>query len=488
MTGGIGSDLDLRLVETHTAVLLFMGDRVHKVKKAVDLGFLDHRSREARLAACREEVRLNRRLAPDVYLGVADVVGTDGDLCDHMVVMRRMPEDRCLTRCVVEGEDVDDALRAIARAVATLHARGEVAPGDRDVASLDALRSMWRESFAQLRAAGVDTDDSRRVEELAEQYLAGRGALLARRIADGWVRDGHGDLMADDIYLLPDGPRILDCLEFSPRLRIADVVADVAFLAMDLERLGRPDLARRFLHLYREMSAGTWPASLAEHHVAYRAHIRAKVAAFKGAHVLAGGHATPEALLAIARRHLERGQVRLVLVGGLPGTGKSTIADAIADEIDAVVLRTDEVRQRIDAGTGPDRYDPANVLAVYEQAAREAEQLLGLGHHVVLDATWSDAGARSAARDLARRAAAELVELRCVAPAALAARRIEARGAVGASSSEATPAVAAALAARFVPWPEAIELDTDRALPVSVGESLGALGWPDPARAGATRG
>lgn len=488
MTGGLGADLDLRLVETHTAVLLFMGDRVHKIKKAVDLGFLDHRSREARLAACREEVRLNRRLAPDVYLGVADVIGPDGAPCEHMVVMRRMPEDRCLTRCVIEGEDVDDALRAIARAVAALHARREVDPGDRDLASLDALRSMWRESFAQLREAGVDTEDGRRVEQLVEQYLAGRGELFARRIADGWVRDGHGDLMADDIYLLPDGPRILDCLEFDPKFRIADVVADVAFLAMDLERLGRPDLARRFLALYREMSAGTWPASLAEHHIAYRAHVRAKVAAFKGAQLLAGGHATPDALLGIARRHLERGQVRLVLVGGLPGTGKSTIADAIADEIDAVVLRTDEVRMRIDAGTGPDRYDPANVLAVYEEAAREAGHLLGLGHHVVLDATWGDAGARSRARTVARRADAELVELRCVAPAALAAHRIEARTAAGGSSSEATPAVAAAMADLFAPWPEASVLDTARALPVSVGDALGALGWPDPARTGPTRG
>lgn len=478
MNGGLGPDLDLRLVETHSAVLLFMGDRVYKVKKAVDLGFLDHTSREARLVACQEEVRLNRRLNPDVYLGVADVIAPDGTPCDHMVVMRRMPADRSLTRCVVQGEDVDDALRAIARAIAGLHAAGDVTPSQRRLASLGALRSMWRESFAQLRACGVDTDDSRAVEALAEQYLAGRAPLFDRRIADGRIRDGHGDLMADDIYLLPDGPRILDCLEFDARFRISDVVADVAFLAMDLERMGRPDLGRRFLDLYREMAGDTWPPSFAHHHIAYRAHVRAKVAAFQGAQALAGGHATTADLLATARRHLRWGQVRLVLVGGLPGTGKSTVAEAIADELDAVVLRTDEVRLRIPAGRGPDRYSDANVAAVYDETAREAEALLGLGHHVVLDATWSAAPPRAAARAVARRTASELLELRCTCPADLAVRRITTRGEQGASSSEATPAVAAALADRFAPWPEAVALDTTGPLPTTVATALEALGRP----------
>jgi aminoglycoside phosphotransferase family enzyme/predicted kinase len=483
VNGGVSGDLDLRLVETHTAVLLFMGDRVHKVKKAVDLGFLDHTSRKARLRACREEVRLNRRLSPDVYLGVADVIAPDGTPCDHMVVMRRMPAERCLTRCVTEGEDVDDALRAIARAIAALHEHGRVDDDDARLASAAALGAMWRASFAELRSSGVDTDASRRIEDLVERYLAGRGPLFDQRIADGWVRDGHGDLMADDIYLLPDGPRILDCLEFDARFRIADVVDDVAFLAMDLERLGRPDLARRFLDLYREMSGASWPPSLVHHHIAHRAHVRAKVAALSGAQVLAGGHSSTHDLLGLARRHLERAQIRFVLVGGLPGTGKSTIADAVADELDAIVLRTDEVRRRVPAGVGADRYDPANVLAVYREMVAEAETLLGLGHHVVLDATWGSEAVRAGARSMAARTSSELVELRCTAPAAVAAHRIEDRGPTGASSSEATPAVAVALADRFAPWPQATELDTTRPVSASVAAALAALAWPGPASA-----
>ena len=478
MNGLAGADLDLRLVETHSAVLLFAGDRVYKVKKAVDLGFLDHRERTARQAACEEEVRLNRRLAPDVYLGVADVTGPDGAACDHMVVMRRMPEERRLTTCISRREDVDDALRGIARAVAALHAVGPVVGRRRQqLASRSALGRSWRDSFASLAASGIASDDARRVEELVEGYLAGRAEMFAQRIAEGWVRDGHGDLMGDDIFLLPDGPRILDCLEFDERYRIADVVTDVAFLAMDLERLGRPDLARRFLALYREMSGATWPPTLAEHMVAYRAHVRAKVRALSGSQVLGGGHAEVGDLLAMARQHLERGQVRLVVVGGLPGTGKSTIADAVADPLDALVLRSDEVRSRVPAGRGVDRYAPTNVRAVYDELLAEAQRLLGLGHHVVLDATWSDARARDDVRAAAAATSSSLVELVCEAPDDVAAQRITVRGRVGAHGSEATPAVAEAMADRFAPWPEAVPLDTTRPVDVSVADALSALRW-----------
>ncbi len=473
---GIGADLDLRLVETHSAVLLFVGDRVLKVKKAIDLGFLDHTDREARLAACQEEVRLNRRLSPDVYLGVADIVGPDGVLCDHMVVMRRMPAERSLSRCVARGEDVDDALQAVAHALADLHARPELPPAP-EVGSRAALRRVWEESFGELRDSGVDTDDSRAIEGLVARYLAGRGPLFARRVAAGCVRDGHGDLMADDIYLLPDGPRILDCLEFDVRLRVADVVSDVAFLAMDLERLGRPDLAGRFLDLYGQVSGATWPPSLAHHHIAQRAHVRAKVAALRGAQALAGGETSTDGLLALARRHLERAEVRLVVVGGLPGTGKSTVAEAVADRLDAVVLRTDEVRQRVPAGAGADRYDPANVDAVYAEMLREAEDLLCLGQHVVLDATWSAAEHRAAARAVAERTASALVELRCVTAEAVAAERIARRERAEAHGSEATPAVAAAMAERFSAWPEAVELDTTRPVDRTVADALAALAW-----------
>lgn len=456
---GPAGDLDLKVLETHSAVLFFVGDRVYKLKKAVDLGFLDHRDVATRKAVCEEEVALNRRLAPDVYLGVWDLVGPDGEPCDHLVVMRRMPDDRSMTRCVRAGEDVDDALRRIAHAVAALHTGTPPSPRAEELGSLAAVRANWHESFAQLREleadAGLDVGTGRRIEELVDRYLAGREPLFRRRLDEGWVRDGHGDLMADDIYLLPDGPRILDCLEFDERYRIADVVADVAFLAMDLERIGRPDLARRFLALYREMAGASWPPSLADHHVAYRAHVRAKVGAIRQVQAGRAHDEKVAGLLDLALRHLERARVRLVVVGGPPGTGKSTVADGIADALDAVVLRTDEVRQRMpDPPEG--RYSPAAKRAVYREALAEAE-----------------------ARRAGAATASDVVELLCRAPAALAATRVARRLAAGTDPSEATPEVATALAERFPPWPEATVVDTTGPVAGARRTALGALGWPE---------
>lgn len=448
-----------RVVETHSAILFFVGDRAYKLKKPVDLGFLDFTTREARLAACRQEVALNQRLAPDAYLGVAGLVGPDGDLADHLVVMRRMPEDRRLATCVAAGEDVDDALRSIAHRIAALHdLRPPDAVHDR-LATVDAVRARWIAGFdqiAELDRSEADRARDDQMRHLVERYLDGRRDLFERRIRRGRIRDGHGDLMAEDIFLLPEGPQILDCLEFSEDFRWGDVLADVAFLAMDLERLGRRDLADRFLDLHRQLSGDHWPPSLADHYVAYRAHVRAKVGLLR-----AGQAGTPpgsevEVLLELARTRLESGRVRLVVVGGAPGTGKSTVASALGERLGAVVLRTDEVRARL-PGRG---YAAADVQATYDQLIVDARRLLAAGEHVVLDATFADAARRSAVRALADEAIADLTELRCQAPVSVASARIARRLAEGTDPSEATPEVGRAIAAAFEPWPEALELDT----------------------------
>jgi hypothetical protein len=167
----------------------------------------------------------------------------------------------------------------------------------------------------------VSLDEVLEVDALAARYLAGRRLLFDRRITECRALDGHGDLLADDIFLLDDGPRVLDCVEFDDRLRWGDALADVAFLAMDMERLARQDLAERFLAAYREHAGDTWPASLAHHHIAYRAQVRAKVGAIRAAQGDDPAVAEARRLLALSRRHLEAGAVRLVLVGGYPALG-----------------------------------------------------------------------------------------------------------------------------------------------------------------------
>lgn len=478
--GASDADAETRVVETHTATLFFLGDHVYKLKKAVDLGFLDARARSAREEACHREVELNRRLAPDVYHGVLDVVDEAGEPVDHLVDMRRMPDDRRLARCLERGEDVGGALWTIAHDVAALHARSPRSAVHDALATRDAAEQRWGDGFEQLRRLGLDEALREGLDEMehrARRYLAGRAPLFDDRIRRGRIRDGHGDLQAEDIFLLDDGPRVLDCIDFDERYRWGDVLADVAFLAMDLERLGHPDLAAAFLAHHRELSADTWPATLAHHHVAYRAHVRAKVEILRsvqaGSLAAAGVGAMP--YVALANRHLRDAQVAFVVVGGEPGTGKSTLARELGERLGAVVLRTDEVRQQVAPAAGPDRYEPTAVLATYQELLAEARRLVVLGEHVVLDATWTRPELRERARQLAEEAACQLTELRCVLPRAEADERIRRRQAAGDDPSEATVEVAAALAARFERWPEAVEVSTRDEVAAVADRALAAV-------------
>nr|WP_249420552.1 AAA family ATPase [Rhabdothermincola salaria] len=244
---------------------------------------------------------------------------------------------------------------------------------------------------------------------------------------------------------------------------------------MDLQRLGRADLGEAFADAYRRYSGDRAPASLVAFFAARRALIRAKVLALRARQLDAGtaqAAATEQAraLVDLARRDLAAAEVRLVLVGGLPGTGKSTVAEVLSTETDAIVLGSDLTRKER-AGIPGDRpapagyreglYDPATTSATYDAMLDRARVALGRGTTVVLDASWSDEAHRRAARRLAAEAEVDLVEVRCVCPAEVAATRIRSRRAAGGGASDADEAVASAMAADTDDWPEALVLDTD---------------------------
>jgi uncharacterized protein len=473
------------IAETHISVLISIGDRVYKLKKPVSFGFLDFSDRRLREQACHREVELNRRLAPDVYLGVADVLGDGGVPCDHLVVMRRMPPDRRLAALARAGAPLDDVVGDIARLIARFHAGAPTSDTIAAAGRRDAVLRIWEDSFEQLAAFTgpvLDPGACGRVEHLVRRYLAGRGALFDRRIASGAIRDGHGDLQAEDIFCLDDGPRILDCIEFDDRLRHNDVVADVAFLAMDLERLGVPEAAETFLTRYREFAGETYPQSLAHHYIASRAHVRCKVACLRHGQGDADAASAARSLLALAARHLEAARVRLVLIGGLPGTGKSTVAAALADATGWPVLRSDEVRKDIAglghtvaaaAPPGEGLYRPAVTDATYAALLERGRTALELGETIILDASWSDGRHRQAAREVAGATASDLVELCCVAPLEVAQQRIRRRLD---ARADATPLVAAAMASRFEAWPGSSPLDTTGEPNRPVRQALAAAG------------
>ena len=457
--------------ETHISWVFLAGDRAYKLLKPVEMPFLDLRETADRSAAVDQELRLNRRIAPDVYLGVADVV-EDDRVVDRMLVMRRLPDERRLS-ALVDEPAFGGCLRQVARTLARFHA--QCPPLDpAPMATRDALAQNWDDDLEVIDSCVgpvIAAADHQRVRDLATAYLAGRERLFAERIEHGMIRDGHGDLLADDIFCLDDGPRILDCLAFDDRYRVGDVLLDVAFLVMDVERLAGWGRARDLMRWYAEFTAEHHPASLAHHYVAYRAGVRAKVACLRHAQGDTAAAELARTHHRLALDHLERARVRLVLVGGGPGVGKSVLAGGLAERCGATVLATDEIRKDLTgtprgehrfAAPGEGIYDEATSDRAYAEQLREAGLLLSRGESVVLDASWARASRRADARVLAAEHRAELVELECVLDTETAKERIARRLASVWSPSDATPDIADHLFARREPWPEAVRVDTSR--------------------------
>ncbi|CAM2889221.1 AAA family ATPase [Prescottella defluvii] len=472
-------------------MVILLGDRVYKSKKPIRTEFLDFRTRAARRTACDREVELNRRLAPDVYLGVSELGDPGGGDGEPLVVMRRMPDPARLSTIVAATapDSVPSAVHAqidaIAEIVADFHRGADRGPTIDREGTADAVRRRWHDNIRetrQLDQSVLAADRLDRLRRAVDRYLDGRGPLFAARIAERRIVDGHADLLADDIFCLADGPRILDCLEFDDRLRYVDGLDDTACLAMDLEFLGYPELGTRLLRRYTSRIGDTAPASLEHHYIAYRAFMRAKVDCVRYLQGRDDSAQDARRHLALAESHLARGAVRLALVGGVPATGKSTVASRLADATGAVLVSSDRIRREIfaddraarpSAGYRTGRYSPESTALVYATMLDHAMQALNHGRSVVLDASWSDETLRRHASETATRAHADLLSLRCTVPADVAAARLRERAAARRDpDSEATPAVATAMAADLDPWPGVTDIDTTGTVEHSVRIAL----------------
>jgi aminoglycoside phosphotransferase family enzyme/predicted kinase len=476
----MAGDLDAQVHETHTGVVILLGETAYKVKKPVVTDFLDFSTSESRQHACEREVILNRRLAPQGYLGVGQFVGPAGEPSEPVIEMRRYPDSTRLASLVEAGEPVLQHLCVIAEMLAHFHrdaARGAAIEAE---GSPDAISARWHENLAELEQHGtgiVEGDSVARVKKLVDQYIADHTALFEERVGDGRIIDGHGDLLADDIFCVPEGPALLDCLEFDDRLRYVDGIDDAAFLAMDLDFLGRPDLSDAFVDEYRRRADDPAPTSLTHFYVAYRAVVRAKVECIRvgQGHQEARAHARRHIDIALKRLHTAT--MRLILVGGGPGTGKTSLSKELSKALNAQVISTDDTRRQLqEAGClsgaagefDKGLYSRENVAKVYDEVLRQAELLLRRGTSVILDGTWRDQRQRKRARKLAADNAVPLVELTCTLPLEVAAARIEDRAE---SSSDATPQIATALAANRSLASGEYHIDTGRPLADSVADA-----------------
>lgn len=480
-------DDPVTFTETHISILAFGPERAWKLKKAVAYPFIDLSTRELRARQCEREVALNRRLAPDVYLGVVPLDADDGRVVDHLVEMRRLADDRRLSTLVASGSEPIACLDRVADLIARLHAEAPTGGVVDASATRDAVAQLWEENIGELGehvGSILDRTVYDRVASLARRYIAGRARLFDERIAAGRARDGHGDLLADDIFCLDDRPRVLDCLEFDDRRRYGDVLGDVGFLAMDLERIGRADLGRRFLDCYANITGDDWPASLEHLYIAYRAVVRSKVACLRAVGGGTDSERQARLLLGIGRDRLESGRVRIVLIGGPPATGKTTFANAVARSLGWPVLHSDEVRKELAgiAVTTHDRptldtgiYTPEWNLRTYTALCDRARERLERGLSVVLDASWSDPRFRDQAVRVAAETSSDVVAFRCAAPLDVTTARAASRASIGTDASDAVGETVETLAARYAPWPEASVVDTSAPVDAVVSSVVSSL-------------
>jgi aminoglycoside phosphotransferase family enzyme/predicted kinase len=396
--------------QTHISVVFLAGGFAYKIKKPVNLGFLDFSTLERRKHFCEEEVRLNRRLAPSVYLGVVPVTeaggrvvfeGT-GDVVEWAVKMVRLPAEATLEQRLLSGEVTEARLEELSRVLAEFHRAAATSPeiarfGDFATVSRNAL-----ENFSQARpeiGVTVHADVLARLEALTTAALERLRPLIESRAARGVPRDTHGDLHLDHVYLFDSEPRtvVVDCIEFNDRFRYADPVADMAFLVMDLKFHGRPDPARGFADAYFCESGDEEGRALLPFYASYRAAVRAKVEGFElrecEIDTEERGRALAKAkahwLLALGELEEPAHRPCLLLVGGLPGSGKSTLARGLAAGGAFEVIRSDVVRKEI-APQGGDLYAPEMTDRTYRECLRRAIDLLFAGRCVIVDATFRE--------------------------------------------------------------------------------------------------
>jgi aminoglycoside phosphotransferase family enzyme/predicted kinase len=455
--GGAGARATLRV--THASWVILTESEVFKIKRPVDLGFLDYRTLEDRLRACQEEVRLNARLAPDVYLGVVPVRHTrdgyaldgDGPIAEWAVHMRRLPDAASAAAALRAGTLDAPALESVARRLAAFLGQARSTPSFGTPA---ALAANVDENFSQARPfVGTLLDGATFEEARAFQHaaLARHAGRFLERIADDRIREGHGDVRLEHIYFAAgQDPVIIDAIEFNERFRCGDVAAEIAFPAMELEAAGRPDLAAGLIARFAEASDDFGLYPVLDFYLSYRAWVRGKVAAFVAAD--AGVAADLRAAKADEARRcfgLARAAAAppldrpfLIAVGGLIGSGKSTLAEALGRRLAAPVAGSDRTR-KAQAGlgatdrAGADLYAPEARDRVYEEILRRAGRALEAGRGALVDATFSTRRWRARAAAVAKAAGAAFVLVEARAPVELLRARLAAR-ALAPSVSDAT--------------------------------------------------
>jgi aminoglycoside phosphotransferase family enzyme/predicted kinase len=444
----------VRVAETHISWVFLTGEYAYKVKKPVKLPFLDFSTLERRRYFCEEELRLNRRLAPELYLDVVPVGGDPAEprvnarpAIEYAVKMRQFPDAARLDRRLESGTLPDGALRSFAARLARFHAEQRpVVP--RDPARAAATAAL--ENFDELEQY-LEPRTLAPLRDWTREHAAALGSAFARRAALGRYRECHGDLHLENLLVLDDRIVAFDALEFDPQLREIDVLSEAAFLAMDLGAHGREDLAYVFSSEYLEAGGDYDGMDVLRFYLVYRALVRAKVRAIKAAQRSAeSGRTALEPYLAAAASLVAPRKPLLVITHGLSGSGKTHVTQGLIGPLRALRVRSDLERKRLHglaaaarsgSGVGQGLYGPRENQRTYARLAEIAQAALRSGFDAIVDAAFLRRQERSAFERLAKEADARFTILDCTAEESVLRSRVAAREAAGRDASEAGIAV-----------------------------------------------
>lgn len=475
----VASGAPINVIQTHASAVLLTETRAYKLKKPVNLEFLDYSTAERRRRFCIEECDINQALAPGVYLGVAPVLAQrDGSprfgsvfpvqqvpavgawidhqqVIDFAVVMRRLPESRTLASLVSKNVASADLLRQVARATARFHLAAESGPSLSPYGTVETVLGNVVQTLDQSESdigLTLSGEAHAAIRRYITRFVERRRELLESRLRAGWVRDCHGDLRLEHVYAMPREASsaeervnllMVDRIEFNPSFRYGDVAGEVAFLAVELERAGRPDLTRAFIHTYIEETNSNDLLEVLPFYQVYRAMVRGKVRSILlkqpglDARTQASVREDAEAMYGLAAHHASNPTEPIIaLTGGLMGTGKSTLAHALHAELGWSVLSSDIQRKRM-AGlplTAPvSATDQESIYSaewdrrVYERLLEEGSARLMEGHSILFDATFTRRARRQMMASLASSTGARAIFLECVCPRDVAMSRLEAR-------------------------------------------------------------
>jgi aminoglycoside phosphotransferase family enzyme/predicted kinase len=449
----------IEVVETHISWVFLTGTFAYKIKKPVRLDFVDFSTLDLRREACHDELRLNRRFAPQIYLAVVEITGSasrpaiggEGAPIEYAVKMTQFPPDARLDRVLVAGRFGPEDCDQLAEMIADCHLRADIALSGTSFGESNTIarhvRDVLKSAIDQTRGGSLQRLVER-VNNWIENELARLTATFVQRKSTGWVRECHGDLHCENLVMLDGQPVAFDCLEFRDDLRWIDCASDIAFLSMDLADRGHPALAHRLLNKYLEQTGDLDGLSVLRYYQVYRALVRAIVTTIQVGSQAGAISDRARAYFQLAERYTQPQKAAIVITYGVSGSGKTTATQEILEQLGAVRLRSDIERRRggdqavaDKQKSAAERYTPAARDAVYDKLLRKTEIGLAAGYPLIVDATFLRRKHRDDFRDLAGRLGVPFVILAFDVDPATLRQRIAARQQAGNDASEATLAV-----------------------------------------------